>query len=41
MNGGKNMFKRRKMIIRVTSIILCIMMVLGVFSIIMYAVGWQ
>ena len=30
------MFKRRKTIIRVVSIILCVMMVLGVFSILLY-----
>ena len=33
------MFKRRKKIIRVVSIILCIMMVLGIFSILMYSIG--
>ncbi len=33
------MFKRRKAVIRVVSIILCIMMVLGVFSILMYSIG--
>gem|GEM_PF-5125027 len=30
------MFKKRKTIVRVVSIILCIMMVLGVFSILLY-----
>ncbi len=30
------MFKRRKTIIRVVSIVLCVMMVLGVFSILLY-----
>ena len=30
------MFKRRKTIIRVVSIILCVMMVAGIFSILLY-----
>ncbi len=33
------MFKRRKMIIRVVSIVLCVMMVLGVFSVLLYTIG--
>ncbi len=33
------MFKKRKLIIRIISIILCIMMVLGVFSILMYTLS--
>jgi len=33
------MYKKRKMIIRVVSIILCVMMVLGVFSILMYTLS--
>ncbi len=35
------MFRKRKTIIRITAIVLCVMMVISVFSIIMYAVGWQ
>ena len=37
--GDDNVFKRRKTIIRVVSVVLCIMMVLGVFSVLMYSVG--
>ena len=33
------MYKKRKMIIRVVSIILCVMMILGVFSILMYTLS--
>ena len=39
VEGDDKMFKRRKKIIRVVSIILCIMMVLGIFSILMYSIG--
>lgn len=33
------MFKRRKLIIRIVSVVLCAMMVLGVFSILMYTLS--
>lgn len=33
------MYRKRKMIVRVVSIILCVMMVLGVFSILMYTLS--
>lgn len=33
------MYKKRKTIVRVVSLILCIMMVLGVFSILMYTMA--
>lgn len=33
------MFKKRKRIIRIVSIILCVMMVLGAFSILMYTLS--
>ena len=36
VKGDDNVFKRRKTIIRVVSVVLCIMMVLGVFSVLMY-----
>ncbi len=34
------MYKKRKKVIRIVSIILCVMMVLGVFSILMYTLSW-
>ncbi len=33
------MFKRRKLIVRIVSVILCVMMILGVFSVLMYTIG--
>ena len=33
------MFNKRKKIVRIISIILCVMMVLGVFSILFYSLG--
>ena len=38
-NFQGKMYKKRKMIIRVVSIILCVMMILGVFSILMYTLS--
>jgi len=34
-----SVFKKKKKIVRIVSIILCIMMVLGVFSVLMYTIG--
>ena len=34
------MFKNRKKVIRIVSIILCVMLVLGVFSVLMYTLSW-
>lgn len=34
-----NLFNKRKKIVRIVSIILCIMMVLGVFSILLYTIS--
>lgn len=34
-----NLFNKRKKIVRIVSIILCIMMILGVFSILLYTIS--